>query len=120
MGSHKTDLSEECMWNVLLKLTLEVPSDMVLAVILMFLKKFVEINVLIYKMSIWWVCIFQKTLFHKKISNRAVGNRLPEKENEVSSWTIYRSISHVFYCAVTSQFNLFAHWTTDSSQIASE
>lgn len=81
-----------------------------------------EINVLINKTSIWWVCIFQKILFHKKIPNRTTGNRVAEKEDEVSSSTIYWSVPHIlYYYAVASQFNLFfVCWTTDFSQIARE
>lgn len=62
----------------------------------------------IQNLCVWWACIFQKNLFHQKISNRTVDKRVAEKENEVSSSTKYRSISHMFYhCAVTSQFKLF-------------
>lgn len=53
------------------------------------------------------MCVFQKPLFHKKIPNRTTDNRVAQKENEVSSSTIYWSVPHIlYYCAVAFQFNL--------------
>lgn len=98
------------MRNVSMRLTQEVPSSMLLAVLT---EVFTEMcSETIVKIHSIWVfdeyALKKKKKNSQKISSRTVDNRVTEKENEISSSAVYQSISHILYCcALNAQLHLY-------------